>query len=464
LRRHKPEPRLAGRLVFPDDPRWEQARQAWNLAADQQPAAVGLPESVEDVIAMIAYSSERGLRVAPQSTGHAAGALDDLGRTLLLKTSSMRGARVDPKTRAARAQAGAVWSDVTAAAAPYGLAALAGSAADVGVLGYTLGGGVSWIARRYGLACNSVTAAELVTAHGAHVRVDSRHEPELFWALRGGGGNFGVVTALEFTLYPVRDVYAGALFWPLERAQEILEAWSRWTATVPDEVTSIGRLLRLPDLPHISDTLRGRSFVAVEAAIISAPPSKGDMLAPLRALGPEFDTFSMIPASALDRLHMDPPRPVPGLGDSMLLSELPADAIDALISTAGPESRSPLFSVELRHLGGAINKPPHGHGALAALDAAFALFAVGMVHSPDIRNAVSTHLASVMRGLSPWDAGQRALTFAQQPTDPQSVHPAKTLERLRAVKASYDPENVFQASASIEPALNPHTSREEPRT
>ena len=452
LPRQKPEPRLADKLVLAGDPRWEPARRAWNLAVDQQPAAVGLPESVQDVISMIAYSAERGLRVAPQSTGHAAGALEDLSRTLLLKTSSMRGARLDPDTRTARAHGGAVWAEVTAAAAPHGLAALAASAADVGVLGYTLGGGVSWLSRRYGLASNSVTAAELVTADGAHIRTDSRHEPNLFWALRGGGGNFGVVTALEFTLYPVSDVYAGALFWPLERAHEILEAWRRWTATIPDEVTSIGRLLRLPELPHIPDRLRGRSFVAVEAAIITAPLAGAEMLAPLSELGPEFNTFSTIPTSALDRLHMDPPRPVPGVGDSMLLSELPADAIDALIGTAGPDSRSPLFTVELRHLGGAIDKPPHGHGALDTLDGAFALFAVGMAHNPDMRNAVNTHLASIVRALSPWDTGRRALTFAQQPTDPQSVHSAKTLERLRAVKASYDPENIFQASASLHAA------------
>ncbi len=164
----------------------------------------------------------------------------------------------------------------------------------------------------------------------------------------------------------------------------------------------------------------------------------------------------MIPVSALDRLHMDPPRPVPGIGDGALLSELPPQAIEALISTAGSSSRSPLFSVELRHLGGAMNRPPHGHGALAALDAAFAIFAVGMAHNPDMENALNSHLASLLGALSPWDTGRRALNFAVRPTDPHTAHSAETLKRLRAVKTAYDPDNVFQAGAPIPPA--PHTA------
>jgi FAD/FMN-containing dehydrogenase len=209
-------------VVLPHDPRWNEARVAWNLAVDQQPAAVALPESAADVMAVVRWARSRGLRVAPQGTGHNAAAMGSLAHTVLVKTERMRGVEIDAERRIARVEAGVLWAEVTGAAAEYGLAALAGSSPDVGVVGYSLGGGISWLARRYGLAANSVTAVELVNADGELVRADEDNESELFWALRGGGGSFGVVTALEFQLYPIAEVYAGVLFFPIERGKEVL--------------------------------------------------------------------------------------------------------------------------------------------------------------------------------------------------------------------------------------------------
>ena len=209
---------LDGKVVLPDDQRFDGARRAWNLAVDQRPAAIIFPESATAVAAAIGYAAERGLRVAAQGTGHNAGPLGPLADTVLLRTDRMRGIRIDPQARTARAEAGVVWLDVVQAAAQHGLAALAGSSPDVGVTGYTLGGGLSFLGRKYGLAANNVLAAEMVTADGRWVRADAKHESDLFWALRGGGGSFGVVTALEFRLFPVTQGCAGALWYPIERA------------------------------------------------------------------------------------------------------------------------------------------------------------------------------------------------------------------------------------------------------
>jgi FAD/FMN-containing dehydrogenase len=206
---------LAGQFVLPDDPDYDQARQPWNLALDQRPAAVILPESAADVAAAVSYAADRGLRIAPQGTGHGAAPLGSLEGTVLLRTDRMRGIRIDPRARTARAEAGVIWRDVVEAAARHGLAALAGSSPDTGVVGYTLGGGISFLGRAFGLAANSVTAIEVVTADGHLVRADHEHQPDLFWALRGGGGSFGVVTALEFRLFPVTEAYAGALWYPI---------------------------------------------------------------------------------------------------------------------------------------------------------------------------------------------------------------------------------------------------------
>ncbi|HKC21770.1 MAG TPA: FAD-binding oxidoreductase, partial [Gaiellaceae bacterium] len=252
-------------IVLPHDPSWDEVRLAWNLAADQRPAAVALPESPRDVAAIVRWARERGLRVAPQGTGHNAIPLGSLAHTVLLKTGRMRGLSIDIRRQRARVDAGVLWAEVTDAAAEHGLAGLAGSSPDVGVVGYTLGGGVSWLGRRYGLASNSVTAIEVVNAEGDRIRADADQHADLFWALRGGGGSFGVVTALEFELYPVTHVHAGILFFPLERGAEVLRAWRRWVDQVPDEVTSVGRFLQLPPVPEIPEPLRGGSFAIVEA-------------------------------------------------------------------------------------------------------------------------------------------------------------------------------------------------------
>ena len=242
---------VAGDVFVPADDGYDAARRPWNLFVDQRPAVVVFAESVVDVVRALRFARSQRMRVAPQSTGHGALPVESLEGAMLLKTSRMRRVDIYAAIRTARAEAGAQWEDVTAPAGEYGLAALAGTSPNVGVTGYTLGGGMGWLTRRFGLAANSVTAVEIVTPDGRLVRADTDHEPDVFWAVRGGGGSVGVVTALEMALYPVAKLYAGALFFPIERASEVLHAWREWTDTVPDEVTSIGRLLRLPPVPEL---------------------------------------------------------------------------------------------------------------------------------------------------------------------------------------------------------------------
>lgn len=224
---HELDEQMAGAVFTPADDGWDGARMAWNVAVDQRPAAVALPVDENDIVAAVNYARENGLRIAPQGTGHNARPLGSLAGTILLRTSEMRGVEVDADRGIARVRAGDLWQDVMGPTAAHGMTALAGSAPDVGIVGYSLGGGIGWLARKYGLAANSVTAVELVTADGSRVRTDCDHEPELFWALRGGGGNFGVVTAIEFALYPVAEVYGGALAWDWSESERVPEALGR---------------------------------------------------------------------------------------------------------------------------------------------------------------------------------------------------------------------------------------------
>jgi FAD/FMN-containing dehydrogenase len=436
-------------LVLPHDPKWNEARRAWNLAVDQQPAAVALPESAENVAAVVRWARARGLRIAPQGTGHAAGAMGSLAHTLLLKTERMRGIEIDPDRRVARVEAGVLWEEVGEAAARHGLAALAGSSPDVGVVGYTLGGGISWLGRRYGLASNNVVAVELVNAQGEHVRADADHEPELFWALRGGGGSFGIVTALEFSLFPVSEVYAGILFFPLERGGEVLRAWRRWVDDVPEEVTSVGRFLQFPPIPDIPEPLRGGSFAVVEAAFLLEEDEAEELLRPLRELGPAIDTFATIPVEQLRRLHMNPEHPVPGVADGMLLEDFPEEAIDAMVAAVGPGSGSPLLSVEVRHLGGALRRADAGHGALASIEAGFGMFAVGIAMTPEMGAAVKAHVEVVQSALSKWDAGRDYLNFTERRERGERFYGELTYRRLQAVKADVDPDDVFRSNHPI---------------
>ena len=342
--------RIAGEVVTPDEPGFDAARQAWNLAVDQRPALVALPESADDVVAIVEFARENGYRVAPQGTGHNAGPLGPLDDTVLLKTERMRSVTIDAERRTARVEAGVLWAEVVDAAAEHGLAARAGSSPDVGVVGYTLGGGISWLARKHGLAANSVTAVELVAADGRLVRADANENDDLFWALRGGGGSFGVVTALEFELLPLTEVYAGALFWPIERAEEILLAWSRWLDDVPDEVTSVGRLLQLPPIPDIPEPFRGRSFVVVEAVHVGGEEAAAPLFASLRALEPELDTLATMPVTELQKLHMDPEQPVPAAGDGMALEAVTPETIAVLaVSCPGRRSSRSSFASSVVH-------------------------------------------------------------------------------------------------------------------
>ncbi|MGO9972282.1 MAG: FAD-binding oxidoreductase [Solirubrobacteraceae bacterium] len=442
---------LTGRIVvLPEHPNWDEARLAWNLAVDQQPSAVVFPESAQDVIAAVELARAFELRVTAQGTGHDAAPLGPLEDTVLVKTERMRGIEIDPEAQVARIDAGVRSVELVEAAAQHGLAPLAGSSPDVGVVGYTLGGGLSWFGRKHGLAASHVQAIELVTADGRLVHADREHEPDLFWALRGGGGSFGIVTALELRLIPVREAYAGILWWPIERDREVLHAWAELTRhELPDELTTVGRYLRLPSQPDIPEPIRGKSFVVVEAIHLGEPEEADELLAPLRALGPVMDTIQRIPTPALSHMHMDPEHPVPATGDGILLQKLPPEAIDELIQTAGAASSSPLVSLEVRQLGGELGRAHPDSGALAAVDADYVLYAVGIAPTPEAAAQVRAHIGIVMDALRPWAAERAYLNFAETRRDPHTLWTETAQHRLRRIKATLDPDNLIRSNQPV---------------
>jgi FAD/FMN-containing dehydrogenase len=441
---------LAGDVVLPAEDGWDTARQAWNLAVDQRPVAVVYPESADDVAAAVRFATSNDLRIAFYAGGHNTGPIDWSRDTLLLKTERMRGIEIDPAARRARVEAGVLAKPLAVAAGEHGLAYLAGTSPDVGVFGYALGGGLSWMIRRYGLACNSIVAADVVTADGRQVRADRDTEPDLFWAIRGGSGNVAAVTSIELELLPVDRIYAGSLFWPIDRAAEILRAWRAWTESVPESCESLGRMLQLPDVPFLPGEVRGRSFVLVEAAILGDEAAAAALVQPLRDLGPAMDTMTSMPPSELSVVNMDPDFPLPYGGEGVLLDDIPGSAMDGLVEAF---VGSPLLHVEIRHLGGAAARRSPDHGLLDAIDQPFILFTFGLTPDADAAAAVDASVTRVLASVGPWDSGRRYLNMAETPMDPRSIYPPDGWERLLAVKARYDADDRFQANHPVSRAV-----------
>jgi FAD/FMN-containing dehydrogenase len=433
-----------GTLVYPRDDGWDRARAAWVANVDQRPAAVVLARSTEAVSAVVLTAARAGLKVTAQSTGHGATPVGPLSRTVLIRTTGLDAIHVDPTDRTVWAGSGVEWGAVTAAAAEHGLAVQAGSAPDVGIAGFLLSGGISWLSRSRGLAVNDVLAVEVLGADGRARVVDSDHEPDLFWALRGGGGSFGVVTGIKLRLHAQPTVAAGTLFFPMQRAGEVLHAWRRWVRTVPDQTMSCGRLLQLPPLPELPPPLSGQAFVVVEVAHQGPLAELNAAITPLRDLGPTMDTIAEIPTAGLFALHMDPPGPTPCRGNGMLLNDVPPSAIDALVSRAGHGSGSPLLSVELRHLGCAVATRPAGAGAVGHFDAEFVMYAVGVTPDKAAETKVDEFIPKVEQALAPWSADIHYANFDERTAGGRDrFHDRNTLNRLQAVKARVDPAGLF---------------------
>jgi hypothetical protein len=436
---------INGTVLTPADPGWDAARTPWNLAADRSPALVAEPASEADVAAIVGFARRRHLRVAPQCTGHNAGSLGPLGDAILVLTGRLSGVAVDPGARTARVQAGTAWGAVTAAADPHGLFPLAGSSPDVGVAGYTLGGGLSFLGRKHGVAANHVTWMRLVTPDGQALDVTPEAHPDLFWALRGGAANFGVVTALEFRLFRYDHVTAGMFLWPYERHREVLEAWHGWTRRAAEDISTSFRILHFPPLDGLPPFLAGRSVTVIDGVFAGPAEDAGAALAGLRALGPEVDTWALCSPAGLDGLHMDPPAPTPGLSTTMLLDGLDASALERFAAAVPPGG--PLMFGELRHLGGALRRAPGDGGVTGSIDADYCLYGLG-IGTASGNPAIRPALAELSTAMAPNSTGLELANFAERPTAADTLFPAG-YARLGGLRAAVDPDDVMLAGHPI---------------
>ncbi|MFJ9810809.1 FAD-binding oxidoreductase [Streptomyces sp. NPDC101158] len=438
--------------ALPGTAEYAEAAAVFNEASPARPAAAVTARGVDDVRAAVVHAARAGLPVRVHSTGHSAGAAGAMEGSLLVRTRLGGEVRVDAERRVAHVPAGRTWSEVLAAATPHGLTAPHGTSGTVGVVGYLLRGGVSFYSRRVGLAANSVLAIELVTADGEVRRVDAAHDPELFWALRGGGGGFGVVTAVEVALFPAARVVTGAALWSGRDAERLLDRWRTWAVTAPREAATSFRVMNLPRIPEIPAELSAGPVVVVAGAVLApeasdlplAERAADDLLGPLRDVArPLEDTWHVGGPADVPHAHMDPPGPVNVLGDHLLLRELGADGAAAFLAAADPGSASPLVAAELRQLGGAAAEPAAAGGALDHLDAAYAYMGAGL---PDLFPAerIRERLTAMRSALGPWDTGRTAPTFVESTDGPQGHLDADALARVARIRERVDPGGLFR--------------------
>jgi FAD/FMN-containing dehydrogenase len=379
-----------------------------------------------DVRDAVLTARERSLPFAVHATGHG-GPMPDADRAVVVATSRMSGVLVDPRRRTARVRAGARWADVIAAAAPFGLAPLSGSSPTVGVVGYTLGGGLGWLSRRYGLAADGVLRGELVTADGVVRTVSADRDADLFWAIRGGGANFGAVTGLEFRLYPVATVHAGVATFPLDRAADLLAWYRDNAAAMPDALTA--------------NIVLGKESVSVRGMYAGPAEDARRALASLwRVAGaPITDGWRTMPYTESGTIGGTSPRAF------NLVADLPDAVIEAVIEAVAGAVRGAASAVEVRHWGGAIARPAGDAGPAGHREVPFSV----VVDGPAEANApIAAHAT-----------GGSFLNFLRDPSRVRDAYTAADHARLREVKRAYDPDNVFGLAKNIAPATRSTPAR-----
>jgi len=445
--------RVRGQVLLPGEEGYDAERTGWNRIVEHHPAVIVVAASPEDVAATVRFAASAGLPVAVQATGHGPSVPAD--GAVLINTRRMTDLEVDPAAKTARIGPGVTWERVMEEAAPHGLAPLVGSALSLGAVGYLTSGGLPVLGRRYGFAADYVRALELVTADGRLRRATASEHPDLFWAVRGGKGNFGVVTSVETDLLPLSRLYGGGLFFPGTATAEVLRRWLEWTATQPEEMSSSLALSRFPDLPGVPDPVRGKFLIHVRIAHTGSVAEGEDLIRPLRALGPVIDTVADIPHTRIGEINNTPTEPAPILDRGTLLRELDGEAVERITALAGPDVELPPGYVELRHLGGAIGRAPEPPNAIGHRDAAFSLL-LGMLALPGQEEQVDKAQQSLIDGLRPWSTGGMFPNLLgsgyTQPHQVRAAYSAADYERLTAIKATYDPHNLFRINHNIPPS------------
>jgi FAD/FMN-containing dehydrogenase len=444
---------VAGSVLLPGDAGYDDERAVFNLNHDLVPAVIVVPESPADVQAAVTFASEQHRPVLVKTTGHQI--VGQAHGAVVIATHRMNDIAIDSAGRTARVGAGVLWSEVIAKAAKAGLAPLNGSNPTVGVSGYTLGGGLSpTLGRSHGYAADHVRSLDVVTADGELRHVNAESEPDLFWALRGGKGNFAVVTALEFDLFPVSRLYGGAIYFPGERTADVLRVWADWHPSTPETMVTSIAVMRMPSMLGVPEPVRGKFLVSVRIAYNGTTTDGERMIKPLRAVAPAvLDTVRDMPYAEVASIHSEPIEPVPYYERGIMLREFPSQAQDKLIELVGPDSKTTLVIAELRALGGAWDREPMVPNAVATRGLPYSLLGVSagpLSQEQQLKRSV----AELLDGMKPWQGDRRFVNnlAPDEAADAAAIYGPERYERLASIKKTYDPANMFRLNHNVIPA------------
>jgi FAD/FMN-containing dehydrogenase len=445
---------VTGPVLRPGDEGYADEADGFNLAFRHQPTLIVGAANASDVQEAVRFAGDHGLPVAVVATGHGPSVVAD--GAVLITTRRMTGMTVDPARQVARVEAGVRWRQAVDQAATMGLAPLCGSSPTVGVVGYTLGGGLSvTMGRAYGWASDHVRSIDVVTADGELRHVSPESDSDLFWALRGGKSNFGVVTAMEFGLFPVTRLYAGGLFYSGEHTAAVLRAFQELTTRAPNELTSSVALLRMPDRPMIPQFMRGKLTVNLRFSYLGSKAEGAELVAPLRAAAPALiDTVMKREYATFDVISPGGTVPAPSFDRMVLLDDLTPETVDALVELAGPDADTPITVIDIRQLGGALTAQTGQSSAVSRPDAGFVMFALGQapVEQADVMWNAGQDL---LDGIRPWLSDRKHGNFLTAPDAPveqtRLAFDEADYTRLQEIKAVYDPDNMFRINYNIPP-------------
>jgi hypothetical protein len=436
---------VTGPVLTANDEEFAAELAGFKTNVVHRPEVVVAITSAADAAAVVATANETGTPVRVLATGH--GLPKPVTEGIVITTSRLKGVTVDPATKIAHIEAGCRWGDVIAAAAEHGLAPIAGASASVGCIGLLLGGGYGPLARTFGIASDWARRFELVTGAGEVVTASATEHPDLFWALRGGKGGFGVVTSVDVELVELSTLYGGSVFFDAPEIDTVVRTWIDWTTTLPEAATTSAVILRLPPLPFIPEPLRGKTVLSVRFAYVGDAAAGEQLLAPIRAAGAVLiDALGEIPAANIASIHNDPTDPGPSFDRGVLLDELDGDFADVFLGAVGPDQQVPLIAVELRHLGGAVRRDVPEGSAVGGRGGAYSFFFVG-VPDPSLFETVLPGVAEqVLASVQKWTSAENTVNLADGFAVPGSYEACwspETRARLDEVRSTYDPAQRF---------------------